>query len=120
MANLYPAYGSGIDTAVYEAAGVEELLSKRREIGPVAPGTSFITDGYRLPAKHIIHTVGTAWHGGSEGEEGIRANVETHPEFGEALIDARKAGVEVLFLLCHVEPDELVQISHLYAEGRKK
>ena len=29
-------------------------------------------------------------------------------------------GVEVLFLLCHVEPDELVQISHLYAEGRKK
>ena len=50
----------------------------------------------------------------------VRANVETHPEFGEALIDARKAGVEVLFLLCHVEPDELVQISHLYAEGRKK
>ena len=56
---------------MYEAAGVEELLSKRREIGPVAPGTSFITDGYRLPAKHIIHTVGTPWHGGSEGEEGI-------------------------------------------------
>ncbi len=35
-ANPSPAYGSGIDTAVYEAAGVEELLSKRREIGPVA------------------------------------------------------------------------------------
>ncbi len=70
-ANPYPAYGSGIDTAVYEAAGVEELLSKRQEIGPVAPGTSFITDGFGLPAKYIIHTVGTAWHGGSEGEEGI-------------------------------------------------
>ena len=70
-ANPSPAYGSGIDTAVYEAAGVEELLSKRQEIGPVAPGTSFITDGFGLPAKYIIHTVGTAWHGGSEGEEGI-------------------------------------------------
>ena len=70
-ANPFPGYGSGIDTAVYEAAGVEELLAKRHEIGSVTPGTSFITDGYRLPAKYIIHTVGTAWHGGSEGEEDV-------------------------------------------------
>ena len=70
-ANPFPGYGSGIDTAVYEAAGVDELLAKRHEIGSVAPGTSFITDGYRLPAKYIIHTVGTAWHGGGEGEEDV-------------------------------------------------
>ncbi len=38
----------------------------------------------------------------------VRANVGTHPEFGEALNDAYKAGVDVLFLTCHVEPDELV------------
>ena len=42
-----------------------------------------------------------------DGVSEVRANVETHPEFGEALDDAKKAGVEVLFLTCHVEPDEL-------------
>ena len=70
-ANPSPGYGSGVDTAVYEAAGETELLAKRQEIGAVAPGTSFITDGYRLPAKYIIHTVGTSWHGGGEGEEDV-------------------------------------------------
>lgn len=43
-----------------------------------------------------------------DGVNEVRANMETHPEFGEALEDARKAGVEVLFLKCHVEADELV------------
>ena len=68
-ANPMPGYGTGIDTAVYEAAGAEELLAKRREIGTIAPGFAVITDGYDLPAKYIIHTVGTAWQGGSYGEE---------------------------------------------------
>ena len=40
-----------------------------------------------------------------DGITEVRANVETHPEFGEALDDARRSGVEVLFLTCHVEPD---------------
>ena len=34
-------------------------------------GQSVITAGYDLPAKYIIHTVGTAWHGGDQGEEDI-------------------------------------------------
>lgn len=38
----------------------------------------------------------------------VRANVATHPEFGIALEEAKKAGVEVKFLNCHVEPDLLV------------
>ena len=42
-----------------------------------------------------------------DGVTEVRANVNTHPEFGEALDEARTAGVEVLFLTCHVEPDEL-------------
>ncbi len=45
-----------------------------------------------------------------DGVSEVRANVETHPEFGEALEDARAEGVEVLFLKCHVEPAELVII----------
>lgn len=70
-ANPMPEYGPGIDTAVYEAAGVDKLLARRREIGVVERGSSFITDGYALPAKYIIHTVGTAWRGGDQGEEEI-------------------------------------------------
>ena len=59
-ANPLPEYGAGIDTAVYEAAGKEKLLAKRRNIGVVDSGNSFVTKGYALPAKYIIHTVGTA------------------------------------------------------------
>ncbi len=70
-ANPMPGYGAGIDSAVYEAAGKDKLLAKRHEIGAIDRGTSVITGGYNLPAKYIIHTVGTAWQGGKEGEEDI-------------------------------------------------
>lgn len=70
-ANPMPGYGAGIDSAVYEAAGKDKLLAKRHEIGPIESGTSVITYGYNLPAKFIIHTVGTAWQGGKAGEEDI-------------------------------------------------
>ena len=43
-----------------------------------------------------------------DGVSEVKANVDTHPEFGLALEEAKKAGVEVLFLKCHVEPDSLV------------
>ncbi len=42
-----------------------------------------------------------------DGVSEVRANVETHPEFGVALEEAKKAGVEVWFLKCRVEPDRL-------------
>jgi O-acetyl-ADP-ribose deacetylase (regulator of RNase III) len=70
-ANPLPLYGDGIDTAVYEAAGVEKLLSERKKIGVIGRGKSVITKGFDLPAKYIIHTVGTRWCGGDEGEEEI-------------------------------------------------
>ena len=40
-----------------------------------------------------------------DGVTEVRANVRTHPEFGQALDEAKDAGVRVLFLPCHVEPD---------------
>ena len=70
-ANPMPGYATGIDSAVYKAAGEEKLLRRRQEIGAVEPGSSFVTDGYDLPAKYIIHTVGTAWQGGNFDEETI-------------------------------------------------
>lgn len=42
-----------------------------------------------------------------DGVAEVRPNVVTHPEFGAALEEAKKAGVEILFLPCHVEPDLL-------------
>ncbi len=44
-----------------------------------------------------------------DGVDEVRANVATHPEFGEAMEEAKKAGVEIIFLTCHVEPDEIVK-----------
>ena len=43
-----------------------------------------------------------------DGVKEVRANIDTHPEFVEALNEAKKAGVKVLFFPCHVEPDSLV------------
>ena len=57
-ANAYPTVGSGCDQAVYEAAGYEELRSYRKKyIGFAKAGDAFITPGFRLPAKYIIHAV---------------------------------------------------------------
>lgn len=45
-----------------------------------------------------------------DGVSEVKANVDTHPEFGVALEDAKKAGVEILFLRCRVEPDTLTVV----------
>ena len=42
-----------------------------------------------------------------DGVEEVRPNIETHPQFGDAMSEARKAGVEVVFIRCHVEPSSL-------------
>ena len=52
-ANEEPIYSSGTDTAVYKAAGVDELLAARREIGCMEEGEVAITPGFKLPAKII-------------------------------------------------------------------
>ena len=42
-----------------------------------------------------------------DGVTEVRANRATHPEFADAMEEARKAGVKAVFFTCHVEPDEL-------------
>ncbi|MCR5221860.1 MAG: macro domain-containing protein [Lachnospiraceae bacterium] len=69
-ANDHPTVGTGCDHAVYEAAGYEELLSYRTEkIGFVPEGDAFITPGFHLQAKYIIHAVSPLYMGGEDGEE---------------------------------------------------
>ena len=69
-ANEYPEVGPGCDRAVYEAAGYDELLAYRKEhIGFVKQGEAFLTPGFNLPAKYIIHAVSPLFVDGSSGEE---------------------------------------------------
>lgn len=69
-ANDHAAVGPGCDSAVYKAAGYEELLKYRTEkIGFVAEGEAFLTPGFNLRAKYIIHAVSPHYLGGNQGEE---------------------------------------------------
>ncbi len=63
-----------------------------------------------IKAKEAGYTSILAFVIQMDGVFEVRPNVDTHPEFGTALEEAKKTGVEVWFLKCHVEPDELVII----------
>lgn len=69
-ANDHISVGTGCDSAVYKAAGYDELLKYREEkIGFVPEGDAFITPGFKLQAKYIIHAVSPLYMGGDQGEE---------------------------------------------------
>ena len=71
--------GGGVDGAIHRAAG-PQLLQACRRLPQTKPnvrcptGEARITDGFRLPAKFVIHTVGPVWHGGLRGESDLLAS----------------------------------------------
>ena len=68
-ANEAPIYSSGVDCAIYKAAGEKKLLKLREAIGYMDEGEVAITPGLKLPAKYIIHAVSPLYLDGNEGEE---------------------------------------------------
>jgi len=115
---IVPEYGYGgsrID--FYMERGGERYLLEVKGCTLERGGVGYFPDApTQRGVKHLrelARAAGEGFHAAvafviqMDGVAEVRPNTETHPAFADALQEARRAGVRVLFLQCHVEPDEL-------------
>jgi len=97
--------GGGVDGAIHRAAG-PDLLDECRAIPQVRSGVrcptgeARITGGYRLRAKHVIHTVGPVWRGGSHGEAALLASC--YRQALQLAMDQRVASIAFPAISCGI------------------
>lgn len=86
--------GGGVDGAIHRAAG-PELLQACRPLNGCKVGQAKITPGFRLPARHVVHTVGPIWYGGSRSEADLLAAC-----YRESIALARQHGAQSVAFPC--------------------
>jgi O-acetyl-ADP-ribose deacetylase (regulator of RNase III) len=82
--------GGGVDGAIHRAAG-PGLLEECAKLGGCPTGEAKITGGYKLPAGHVIHTVGPVWYGGLRGESDFLASC-----YRKSLLLAEQQGLKTI------------------------
>mgnify|MGYP000924511297 FL=1 len=73
--------GGGVDGAIHRAGGaaiLEDCMAIRARQGGCKVGEAVITTAGKLPARHVIHTVGPVWNGGGNGEEQLLSHAYTN------------------------------------------
>ena len=82
--------GGGVDGAIHRAAG-PELLEACRKLNGCEVGSAKITEGFQLPAKWVIHTVGPRWNNGQNNEDALLAEC-----YRESLKLASQCGIRTI------------------------
>ena len=70
-ANARLQQGGGVCGAIFAAAGARKLQEACDRIGGCPTGQAVLTDGFDLPARYVIHTVGPIWRGGGYDEQAL-------------------------------------------------
>lgn len=86
--------GGGVDGAIHRAAG-RELLEACKKLNGCRTGEAKITQGYHLPAKFVIHTVGPVWFGGHRSEV-----VKLAEAYQNSLLLAQEHGIRSIAFPC--------------------